>query len=121
MKNKKILTTILIVLFFASLGVIEYLATAKVSIKADVLSWDKANHFMAFLVLYLMLSLTFVKLSERVKVLIMFLFGVQIEIVQYFLPYRDFSLLDLVADSIGIGLGVLVYKICFKKYITKAM
>ena len=33
-------------------------------------------------------------------------FGLFIEVVQYFLPYRQFSLLDLAADGIGIWLYV---------------
>ena len=39
------------------------------------------------------------------KVLILMAFGLLIEVIQYFLPYRTFSLYDLGADAIG----VLVY------------
>lgn len=37
-------------------------------------------------------------------------FGLQIEIVQYFLPNREFSLLDVVADGVGIVFGLVVAK-----------
>ncbi len=34
-------------------------------------------------------------------------FGLILEVVQANLPYRDFSLADLTADAVGIGLGLL--------------
>jgi VanZ family protein len=40
------------------------------------------------------------KLSNLV--LLLFAFGVGIEIVQYLLPHRQFSLLDMLANSLGI-------------------
>ena len=36
--------------------------------------------------------------------------GFQIEIMQYFIPGRFFSLLDIVADSIGIVIGMVVWR-----------
>jgi VanZ family protein len=42
------------------------------------------------------------------KVAILFAFALQIEIVQYFIPEREFSLLDVVADMIGVGIGWIV-------------
>ncbi len=99
--------------FFICLIVIEYLATAKISFKAPALSWDKANHFIAFFVLYILLSLSY-KLDTKIKCLILLLFGIQIECVQHFLPFRDFSLLDILADSVGITLGVVFFNLVSK-------
>ncbi len=38
-------------------------------------------------------------------------FGLVIEVVQYFLPYRIFSLIDFTADLVGIIVGVVLFKL----------
>ena len=60
--------------------------------------------------LYVTLSLGYPKLDVVKKVLILLSFGTQIECVQYFLPNREFSLLDVVADGVGIFMGMIVVK-----------
>ena len=97
--------------FFIALFAIEYLATTSQSIPVVEHLWDKFNHFFAFLTLYVLLSNGFTTLKLFHKVLLLLLFGLQIEIVQSFLPQREFSLLDVVADSVGIALGVAVHKV----------
>ena len=96
--------------FFICLIAIEYLATTTTSIPAIENSWDKFNHFIAFITLYILLSLGYQKLIDLKKVIILMIFAIQIEIVQSFIPNRYFSLLDVVADAIGIILGIVVYK-----------
>jgi len=91
--------------FFTTLLVIEYLATTTREIEAVAHSWDKLNHFAAFAVLYLLLSMAFGQLKIWTRVLLLMAFAVQIEIVQHFIPGRDFSLLDIVADGVGIACG----------------
>jgi len=71
-------------------------------------SWDKANHFVAFMVLYILFSFGYRHIGLVLKVAILFAFAIQIEIVQYFIPGREFSLLDVVADMIGVGIGWIV-------------
>jgi len=92
-----------------TVGVIEFLATTTIKIEVIESFWDKANHFSAFFVLYILLSLAFRELSIIAKIVILLLYGLQIEVVQSFIDGRFFSLLDVVADSVGIGLGVLFY------------
>ncbi|BAF72618.1 VanZ family protein [Sulfurovum sp. NBC37-1] len=69
---------------------------------------DKWTHFLAFAVLTLLL-----RLSYRTKVLwtvaAMLFYGVFIEISQYFTPNRCAEFLDVVADAIGIAIGLLLY------------
>jgi len=43
------------------------------------------------------------------KIVLLLAFGMQIEIVQSFIPGRDFSGFDVVADSVGIVIGIVVY------------
>ncbi|MGB3750799.1 MAG: VanZ family protein [Arcobacteraceae bacterium] len=102
--------------FFICLLSIEYLATTSVSIVLVENSWDKANHFIAFFVLYILLDFGFKIFTTLGKVSLLVLFAVQIEIVQYFMPNRYFSLLDVFADGIGIliAIGVMAF---YNKYI----
>lgn len=97
------------ILVLICLITIEYLATTSLHIKPLENSWDKANHFMAFFVLYLLLKYSHLKLSNSMIALILLLFGIQIEIVQYFIPGREFSGLDILVDSLGIVIGILTF------------
>lgn len=103
--------------FFACILAIEYLATTSLEIKPIENSWDKANHFIAFVTLYLTLSFAYPKLQVVAKLLLLLIFGLQIEIVQYFLPNREFSLFDVVADGVGIGIGITIHKWLSYKHI----
>ena len=91
--------------FFAALACVEYLATTTRQIEVIAHSWDKLNHLAAFAVLYLLLSAGFGVLQIRGKILLLMAFAVQIELVQHFIPGRDFSLADIVADGAGIAMG----------------
>ncbi len=103
------------IVFFISLISIEYLATTKQTIKIIQNSWDKLNHSFAFFILYILFSLSY-KLTIKYKLSLLLLFGLQIEIIQFFLPYRSFSLLDIFADLIGILVGIIYFeKVCFLK------
>ena len=97
--------------FFVFLIAIEYLALTPAQIKLIENSWDKAHHFIAFAALYVTLHFGFSGLNLGAKVAILLAYGVQIEIAQSFVPNRYFSLLDVVADSIGIVFGILVARI----------
>ena len=97
--------------FFVFLIAIEYLALTPAQIKLIENSWDKANHFIAFAVLYVTLHFGFSRLNLGAKVAILLAYGIQIEIMQSFVPNRYFSLLDVVADGIGIVFGILAARI----------
>ena len=64
---------------------------------------DKANHVLAFYALALLTDFSF---PERkfglAKIAVLLGYGLAIEIIQYFLPYRSASLLDVVADAAGL-------------------
>jgi len=91
---------------------IEFLATTTIHIEVVESFWDKANHFIAFFTLYVLLSFAYKDFSIFLKIVLLVVFGLQIEIVQSFIDGRYFSLLDVVADSIGIFLGVLACRFC---------
>jgi len=105
-------------LFYICVVAILYLATTTQEIKPLEHTWDKANHFIAFTTLYILLSLAYQNLSLRIKALILIGFGIMIEIVQSFIPGRDFSGFDVIADSIGIFIGSVLFMI-YKKQALK--
>lgn len=103
-------------LLFSALISIEFLATTTtVHIEVVESMWDKANHFVAFFTLYILLSLAKSAYSLRLKSLLLLGFGLQIEVVQYFIEGREFSLLDLVADSVGLAIGAVSFTI-YKRF-----
>lgn len=105
------------ILFFIAVVVIEFLATTTtVHIEIVETMWDKANHFVAFITLYILLSFSHFRFNILQRGFLLFAFGLQIEIVQYFIDGRDFSLLDLFADSIAIVLGVVLLKLYEKLF-----
>ncbi len=64
---------------------------------------DKFNHLTAFFTLSLLLNRSSSQYDARIhNVTALLLFGIFIELVQYFIPYRDASALDVVADLTGI-------------------
>lgn len=105
---------ILKILFFTAFFGIEYLALTSQHIEIVESFWDKQNHIIAFCALYVLLSLAYTDLSIRAKGALLLLVGFQIEITQYFIPNRCFSLMDIVADSVGILIGIGIYKVITK-------
>ncbi len=72
---------------------------------------DKILHFVGFGFMTLLAfgtgrGLAFWKKMSLV-LLVLFL-GVVIEFIQYYLPYRAFNPIDIVANSLGVGFGGLV-------------
>jgi VanZ family protein len=88
--------------------VISYLAfSAQENSMLDT-GYDKSNHFIAFFVLAFLCHFSFIQKNRVYSIFLpLLIYAVFIESVQYFLPYRTFSLLDIIADIFA----VLVYLI----------
>jgi len=69
---------------------------------------DKTVHFIAFAVLILLLNLSYRITWWRSAVYLLF-YAFFIEFSQYFTPNRSAEWLDVVADAIGIALGLTLY------------
>ena len=67
-------------------------------------SWDKLDHWLAFFTLALLAEHAFPHQPfwRRIALCVV-AYGVGIEIVQWFTPDRDASVMDVLADSIGIA------------------
>jgi len=70
----------------------------------SLLYFDKFLHFTTFLVLSIFLDLSSSKplLQSKLYILLLISYALLIEVVQYFLPYRDAEFLDFIFDLVGI-------------------
>jgi len=101
-------------LLFLALIVTTYATTAEVTHSAATDVNDKFAHFASFFVLSMLADLSFQKRNFDWSVWVtLTAYGLLIEIIQYHIPYRSFSLLDWLADSGGVliyGLSILWIK-----------
>ena len=94
---------------FLAIVAITWLATTPLQVPIAEDIHDKVSHIAAFLVLALLLDLSFpARRFGWAKAVTLLGYGVLIEVVQYFLPYRSFSLLDIVADGAGIAIYAIL-------------
>ena len=96
-----------------SLIVITWLALTSSPIASELSpwSWDKANHFSAFITLAFLVDYSFPKRHWRdlLKWLLLLGYGIGIEYMQRWLGTRDFDVHDMFADGLGIA-GYLVIR-----------
>ncbi len=90
----------------AALVLILYLSTTSVRYPVIDNINDKLSHALAFYVLGWLADFSFPRSDFRLpKALPLLAYGLLIEAIQHFLPYRSASAFDLVAD----GFGLLLY------------
>jgi VanZ family protein len=77
--------------------------------------WDKASHFIAYLILFIIAKKVHTKFNYLTCAIICCIYAFGIECIQYFIPNRDFEGLDMIASSLGIFLGVIIYKLFIEK------
>jgi VanZ family protein len=71
---------------------------------------DKINHCVAFFMFALLFYFAFRNDGFFTIIGFGMGYGLLIEVVQHFLPYRSAEAGDLFADIIGLGIGILVVK-----------
>ena len=104
---RRIETTLFRVALLTATVVIMHFATAPLDRVPFVGLGDKVLHVSAFLVLAALIDFSFPTSAFDVrKLTTLMAYGLTIEIVQHFLPFRSFSLLDWLADGAGIALYV---------------
>lgn len=79
------------------------------STETDLPLWDKSMHATAYAI-YVLLGSQLVHTPRQFHLVAMgiFAFSGAMEVGQYFVPGRDMSALDLIANGIGVLLGVLM-------------
>lgn len=92
--------------FYITFVVITLLALLPQDQAVLTTGWDKTNHLLAFFVLALLIDRSYPHLSLwRIKLPLLLVYGLWIELLQWFIPGRFFSGFDVLAD----GLGLLIY------------
>lgn len=111
MTNARVFQSLLIVALIAIL----YLATTPSPPEITLSVSDKFNHLLAFYTLAILTDQALVK-SRFIPwpALWLLAYGLFIECLQYFLPWREFSLLDLLTDAIGLALYSLSARIWYR-------
>lgn len=95
--------------WLAAVSGISFLATTASAHAISISHIDKVNHFAAFLVLAFLTHFAFPGKRSYTHIIMLLCFACAIELVQTSLPHRDFSVLDIVADIVGITAFYAIY------------
>lgn len=90
-----------------SAAAIIYLATTSQPYPIPSAASDKVNHILAFFQLAVVTRLAWPALGKVWVIAGLMAFGLAIEVVQAQLPYRTFAISDILADGVGIAIGLL--------------
>lgn len=91
-----------------TLTVITYLSTTEIDHSAIQSMNDKFNHVVAFYIVSFFVDFSFPKTKFNwLKATSIFAYGMAIEVIQSYLPFRMFSVLDLFANALGIVVFLL--------------
>jgi len=104
------------IILIISIITISILSTKEVNIESSFNFLDKALHFLCFSYLTLVTWLSRILNKDLHVYVIVLAYGILIEIVQRFLPYRSFEYLDIFADFVGIIAGLIIIKILKNLY-----
>jgi VanZ family protein len=98
------------VVLVALVVVVSVLAVMPVPPRELSTGWDKLNHSAAFALLTFVARLGFPggRRAGWAVALAMFAYGGLIEIVQWFVPGRESEWADLLGDTLGIAIGMLL-------------
>jgi VanZ family protein len=99
------------ILLIISVALISFLAIIETNQSSSSLINDKLLHFLCFVFLTIVAKLTKYVNQNFLLYGIVLTYGILIEIVQMYLPYRSFESLDILADFTGILFGGFLYKL----------
>lgn len=97
------------ILLPAAIVVSLYQATSRSPVNLSMDNGDKTIHLLAFFILAALDDFAFPRKGFGLrKILPLVCFGILIELIQSFLPYRSTELYDFLADCGGVALYVLI-------------
>ena len=95
--------------------IITYFSLTPLEHKMPVNVWDKAAHFISYLFLAMFVRRVHIRFSYLTCVITCCSYSFVIECIQYFIPNRQFELLDMLANLLGAILGVVIYYLITEK------
>ena len=97
-------------LFFLALIGSYTLSVLPGQVVAPLFHWsDKLNHAGAFLTLTLLLRMGWTRVNATKATLLLLFYGAFIEFSQLFAIHRSAEFADVVADGVGIGIGLALF------------
>ncbi len=99
--------------------IITYFSLTPIEHKVSENVWDKASHFVAYLLLFMFVRKVHIRFNYLTCVVICCSYSFIIECIQYFIPDRQFDLLDMLANVLGVFLGVILYYLIIDKYLSR--
>ncbi|MDC0198722.1 VanZ family protein [Pseudomonadota bacterium] len=102
-----------------SIVLISILSIQEIEVESSIDLSDKFIHFSCFLYLSIISWLSRIIYKELWLYVIVLAYGILIEIVQIYIPYRSFEFLDIFADFLGIVVGsffINFFKDLYPKY-----
>ena len=99
--------------------IITYFSLTPVEHKISESIWDKASHFIAYMLLAIFVKKVHIRFSYIICVITCFSYSFIIECIQYFIPNRQFDILDMLANLLGAVLGVVLYYLIIEKCFSK--
>jgi VanZ family protein len=110
--NKEKLLLILLILVFIGIAILSLLPPKSME---EIGKHDKINHFIAYLVLSFNFGLVVKKLKTFLSCLpVLISYGLLLEYCQGFVPGREQSWLDALANSVGVFTGFVLFFISSK-------
>ena len=101
--------------FILALAFTTYIALVNLStLPVQIHIWDKLQHIAAFVVLSFLLDHSFPRYRSRrtlhpAQTLFLLGYGIAIEWAQSYIPYRDCSVYDVLADATGLFMYWIFY------------
>lgn len=105
------------ILFFSALAIITFFGLNKGGPELPRVINDLVQHFSGYLVLMILAILAYEK-RQLAMFVSLFMYSILIEVIQYFLPYRTFSLADILANLCGLVSGAVLW-LCFRYFSKK--
>jgi|GEM_PF-1082842 len=92
------------IIFYASIIFITWLAIRKPEEMPRIVYFfeDYIQHSLAFLYLALIMTRAYPSVSRKVIWVFLISYGTFIEVLQFFVPFRDASITDIMADVFGL-------------------
>ena len=100
-------------IFFLSLLIVFYLSIVPAAAIPNIASLDFLSDKLIHALIFLFLSFVGLKcrfnISEIFLLTMIFSFGLTIEVIHYYHPYRFFEIADLIANLIGILAALVIF------------
>ena len=95
---------------------ITYFSLTPIEHKISESIWDKAAHFIAYLLLVIIIKIVHKRFCYITFVITCCSYSFIIECIQHFIPNRMFDILDMLANVLGAILGIIIYYLIIEKF-----